>query len=140
MSSLEKAEIAQDTLAIVLGADPPARPVAPDWRASTFAPNRDAWAGLVGDYQTSDGVLRVYREGDSLLATIFGGSLEFVPQSDTTFIMLSGEFSALDEVAAEFQRQADGTVVCIHGPPVRGQKVEEISHAFSQGLLGATER
>ena len=111
MSSLEKAEIAQDTLAIVLGADPPVRPVAPDWRASTFAPNRDAWAALVGDYQTSDGVLRVYREGDSLLAAIFGGSLEFVPQSDTTFIMLSGEFSALDEVVAEFQRQADGSVV-----------------------------
>jgi CubicO group peptidase (beta-lactamase class C family) len=111
MSSLEKAEIAQDTLAIVLGADPPVRPVAPDWRNSTFAPNRGAWAALVGDYQTSDGVLRVYREGDALLATVLGGSLEFLPQSDTTFIMLSGEFSALDEVAAEFQRQADGSVV-----------------------------
>ena len=65
----------------------------------------------MGDYQTSDGVLRVYREGDTLVATVIGGNLEFVPLSDTTFVTLSGEFSALDEVAAEFQRQADGSVV-----------------------------
>jgi len=111
MSSLEKAEIAEDTLAIVLGAEPPVRPVAPDWRHSTFAPNRAAWDALVGDYQTSDGVLRVHREGDTLFASVVGASVEFVPQSDTTFIMLSSEFSALDEVSAEFQRQADGSVV-----------------------------
>jgi hypothetical protein len=110
MSSLEKMEITQDALAIALGGEPAARPILPDWRQSTFSPNRSAWAPLLGDYQTSDGVLRVYRDGDSLLGSAVGVSIEFVAQSDTTFIMLS-DHPALDEVLAEFQRQADGSIV-----------------------------
>jgi CubicO group peptidase (beta-lactamase class C family) len=110
MSSLEKAEIAQDTLAIVLGGEPPARPILPDWRHSTFAPDRDGWAAYTGEYQTSDGTLRVYREDDKLLGFVADVNLEFIQLSDTTFIMLSN-LSALDEVPAEFQRQADGSVV-----------------------------
>ena len=111
MSSLEKADIAEDTLAIMLGGEPPARPVLPDWRQSSFTPNRDAWATIVGDYHTSDGTLRVYRDGDKLLGSVAGVSLEFVPQSDTSFMMLSSDLSALDEVPAEFQPQADGSVI-----------------------------
>lgn len=42
MSSLEKAEITQDILPIMLGAQPAAWPVRPDWRQSTFIPNRAA--------------------------------------------------------------------------------------------------
>ncbi len=110
MSSLEKAEIIQDTLAIVLGGEPPARPIMPDWRQSTFIPNREAWADLVGEFRTSDGVLSVSRDGDSLLGSVAGISIEFVAQSDTTFIMLS-DSSALDEVVAEFLRQPDGSMV-----------------------------
>ena len=110
MSSLEKAEIAQDTLAIMLGGEPPARPILPDWRQSTFTPDRDAWAAYTGEYQTSDGTLRVYREDDKLLGFVAGVNLEFIQLSDTTFIMLSN-LSALDEVPAEFQRQPDGSVV-----------------------------
>ncbi len=67
-------------------------------------------APFLGEYQTSDGVLRVYRDGDSLLGSVAGVSVEFVAQSDTTFIMLSDN-PALDEVPAEFQRQADGSMV-----------------------------
>ena len=37
LSSFEKAEIAQDTLTILLGGVPAARPVPPDWRQPTFA-------------------------------------------------------------------------------------------------------
>jgi hypothetical protein len=110
MSSLEKMEITQDTLAIALGGEPAPRPILPDWRQSTFSPNRDAWTPLLGEYQTSDGVLRVYRDGDSLLGSVAGVSIEFVALSDTMFIMLS-DHPGLDEVLAEFQRHADGSIV-----------------------------
>ena len=74
MSSLEKAEIAQDTLAIVLGAGIPARPVAPDWRLSTFAPNRDAWAALVGDFSARDEAAAEFqRQDDGSLVLQFIG-------------------------------------------------------------------
>ena len=94
----------------MLGAEPQARPTLLDWRKPTFTPNRDAWAALVGAYQTSDGVLTLFRDGDRLLGSVAGVNLEFVPQSDTTFIMLS-DLPALDEVLAEFQRRPDGSTV-----------------------------
>jgi hypothetical protein len=72
--------------------------------------DRDGWAAYTGEYQTFDGTLRVYQEDDKLLGFVAGVHLEFIQQSDTTFIMLSN-LSALDEVPAEFQRQADGSVV-----------------------------
>jgi hypothetical protein len=54
---------------------------------------------------------------DRLLSAGGGVTIEFVPQSDTQFVMLS-EASALDEEPVEFQRQADGTVVLLfHGRP-----------------------
>jgi CubicO group peptidase (beta-lactamase class C family) len=110
MSSLEKAEIAQDTLAILLGGEPAARPVLPDWHTSRFTPNRDVWAAYVGEYQTGYGPLRLFRDGDKLVGLAAGINIEFVPLSDTRFIMLS-DLSALDEVLAEFQRQPDGSFV-----------------------------
>ena len=45
--------------------------------------------------------------------------IEFVPLSDTRFVMLS-EVSTLDEESVEFQRKADGSVVLLfHGQPCR---------------------
>jgi CubicO group peptidase (beta-lactamase class C family) len=111
MSSLEKGYIAEDALAIMLGGEPAARPVLPDWRQPSFMPNRDAWASIEGDYHTSDGVMRVYRDGGKLLGSVASIHLEFVPQSDTSFVMLSADLSALDEVPAEFQHQPDGSVI-----------------------------
>jgi CubicO group peptidase (beta-lactamase class C family) len=67
MSSLEKLEITPDALTILLGGEPAARPVVPDWRTSKFTPNRDVWAACVGEYQTGHGPLRLYRDGDKLL-------------------------------------------------------------------------
>jgi hypothetical protein len=116
MSSLEKFEVAQDTLSILLGGEPAAQAAAPDWRHTTFSPDRAVWASYVGDYQSSQPI-RVYREGDRLLGTGAGFTIEFVPLSDTEFVMLS-ELGALDEVPAEFQREADGSVVFLfHGQP-----------------------
>jgi CubicO group peptidase (beta-lactamase class C family) len=116
MSSLEKLEVAQDTLSILLGLEPVAQPAPPDWRHTTFTPDREVWASYVGEYQSSQPI-RVYRDGDKLLGTAAGVTIEFVPQSDTEFIMLS-DIGALDEQPAEFRRQPDGTVMFLfHGQP-----------------------
>jgi hypothetical protein len=116
MSSLEKGEVAQDILTILLGGEPAARPVPPDWRQTTFTPDRAVWASYVGDYQSSQ-PMRVYRDADKLLGAAPGITIEFVPLSDTTFVMLS-DIGALDEETAEFRRQADGSVVFLfHGQP-----------------------
>jgi CubicO group peptidase (beta-lactamase class C family) len=116
MSSLEKAEVAQDVLTILLGGEPAARPAPPDWRHTTFTPDRAVWASYVGDYQSSQPI-RVYRDADKLLGAAPGITIEFVPLSDTTFVMLS-DIGALDEEPAEFRRQADGsTLFLLHGQP-----------------------
>jgi hypothetical protein len=61
--------------------------------------------------------MRVYRDADKLLGAAPGITIEFVPLSDTTFVMLS-DIGALDEEPAEFRRQADGSVVFLfHGQP-----------------------
>ena len=116
MSSLEKAEVAQDVLTILLGGEPAARPAPPDWRHTTFTPDRAVWASYVGNYQSSQ-PMRVYRDADKLLGAAPGITIEFVPLSDTTFVMLS-DIGALDEEPAEFRREADGSVVFLfHGQP-----------------------
>jgi hypothetical protein len=89
MSSLEKAEIAQDTLAIMLGGEPAVWPVRPDWRQSTVAPDRTTRAGDVGEYQTPASARNVYQDGDKLLGSGGGLMIEFVPLSGTQFVMLS---------------------------------------------------
>jgi CubicO group peptidase (beta-lactamase class C family) len=109
MSGFEKAEIAQDIVAILLGGEPMARATPPDWRHTTFTPERSLWDAYVGEYEMTNGLLRVYREGDRLLGSAPGVSIEFVPQSDTTFIMLA--IAAIDEAPVEFVRQADGSVI-----------------------------
>ena len=48
--------------------------------------------------------------------------MEFVPVSDTRFVMLS-DVSTLDEVSVEFERQADASVVLmLFGHPLAIKK------------------
>ena len=117
MSSLEKAEIAQDIVAIVLGGEPAVRPTQPDWRATTFSPDRGVWNAYVGEYETVSGRLSIYQEGDKLLGLGGGIGIEFVPQSDTTFVMLTA--GALDEAPIDFVTHADGRVMLVfNGQPI----------------------
>jgi CubicO group peptidase (beta-lactamase class C family) len=121
MSSFEKAEVAQDIVAILMGGEPAARPAQPDWRQSTFVPNRDVWNAYVGEYQSVSGPLRIYCEGDRLLGLAQDISIEFVPQSDTTFIVLA--VGALDEAPVEFVKHADGRVTLVFsGRPLGSKK------------------
>src|SRR5919202_232650 len=78
MSSLEKAEVAQNLLTIVLGGEPVTRPVPPDWRQTTFTPDRTVWASYLGEYQSPQPI-RVYQEGDKLLGAARGITIAFVP-------------------------------------------------------------
>jgi hypothetical protein len=110
MSSLEKAELAQDVMAIMLGGEPATRPAPFNWRQSTFVPDRAVWANYAGDYQMSTGPLRVYREGDRLLGEAGGMTIEFIAVSGTRFVMLS-DVSTLDEVSVDFERQPDASLV-----------------------------
>jgi CubicO group peptidase (beta-lactamase class C family) len=64
-----------------------------------------------------DAPVRVYREGDRLLGSAPGVSIEFVPQSDTTFIMLA--IAAIDEAPVEFVKHADGSLIlAFQGQPL----------------------
>src|SRR5919202_1588172 len=78
MGSLEKAEIAQNLLTIVLGGEPVTRPAPPDWRQTTFTPDRAVWASYLGEYQAPQPI-RVYQEGDKLLGAARGITIAFVP-------------------------------------------------------------
>src|SRR5205823_10831518 len=68
MTGDEKTELALDVLSIALGNAPSPHARVLDWRlaASRFTPNPDAWAAFVGDYQSPQGTLRVYREQNQL--------------------------------------------------------------------------
>jgi CubicO group peptidase (beta-lactamase class C family) len=111
MTGDEKAELAMDVLSMTLGNEPSPRAPALDWRpaASGFTPNPEVWGAYVGDYQSPQGALRVYREQDQLHVSGGGAVFDLVPLSDTAFILL-GDDTALDEVAAEFRRDPNGSV------------------------------
>jgi hypothetical protein len=85
MVSLEKAEIAQDGLAMLLGGAPEARPAPPNWRETNCTPNRSVWNAYVGQY---DGPLTLYRDGDRLDGVGSTCRVEPVAPSDTRFVML----------------------------------------------------
>ena len=121
MSSAEKSEIAQDTLSILLGGEPAARPSPPDWRHTTFEADRGVWSRYIGEYTTEQGPLRVYRENEKLLGFAAGTEVEFVPMSDTQFVMLCDQGSC-DEARVEFRRQPDNSVVFLWQDDPYGRK------------------
>ena len=115
LSSFEKAEIAQDTLTIAAWrragrATRSARLAAPDVRCPIAPCGRT----------TSATISRLSRFASIAKATSCSArdqdsASSSSPLSDTTFVMLS-TIGALDEQPAEFQRQADGSVVILfHG-------------------------
>jgi CubicO group peptidase (beta-lactamase class C family) len=107
----EKEQVAMDVLNITLANEPSPRAPAPDWRpaADRFTPNLDAWSAYLGDYQSPQGILRVYREQQQLHVSSSGAVFDLVPLSDSRFILL-GDETAFDEVPAEFRREADGSM------------------------------
>jgi hypothetical protein len=110
-------DFAQDVMAILLGDQPQPRPAPVDWRTSTFVPDRAAWSTLVGEYQTGQGPMRIFRDGDTLRGAMNVADFELFPLSDTSFVILA-DLPGLDEVPVEFRRQPDGGVgLLLQGQP-----------------------
>jgi CubicO group peptidase (beta-lactamase class C family) len=107
----EKEQLAMDVLSLALGSEPLAPAPALDWRlaVSQFTPDLNAWSVYYGEYQSPQGMLRVYREDNQLYLTSGGLVFDLVPLSDTAFILL-GDETAFDELAAEFRRESNGGV------------------------------
>src|SRR5205823_2546043 len=76
---------------------------------SRFTPNPDAWAAFVGDYQSPQGTLRVYREQNQLHRSSGGSVFDLVPLSETAFNLL-GDETAFDEMTWEFRRDQNGSM------------------------------
>jgi CubicO group peptidase (beta-lactamase class C family) len=128
------AEIAQDGLAIVLGGEPRQRPTPIDWTTHPRGETSRAASSYVGTYVGPSGTIVVQQQGDTLVGSIDGPEFqrlaellgpgegldfEFVPTGDATFVLLS-DFSALEEVPAEFVAGADGRMGLLVGGDLFG--------------------
>ena len=111
MAGEEKASVAMDVLRIALGIEPSPPAPALDWRlaASRFSPDPEVWTTYVGEYDSPQGVLRVYREQDQLRISSGEAVFDLVPLSDTAFMLL-GDETEFDELPAEFRRSCDGSL------------------------------
>jgi hypothetical protein len=63
----------------------------------------------------------VYRQNEKLLGFAAGTDLEFVPMSDTQFVMLCDQGSC-DEVPVEFRSQPDRSVLFVWNDVAYGRK------------------
>src|SRR5215212_2264757 len=104
-----KDEIAEGVARLLIGLDPVLRTVPRTGPENTFVPNRAAWDRYVGEYETSQGTLRIVREGDKLVGGIMAFGFELEPISDTQFV-LHTEISSFDETVVELRPEPDGSV------------------------------
>lgn len=104
-----KDEIAEGIARLLIGLEPVLRPVPQFGAANTFVPNRAVWDRYVGEYETPQGQLRIFREGDTLVGGIMAFSFELEPISDTHFVIHT-ELSSFDETVIELRTEEDGSV------------------------------
>ena len=104
-----KDEIAEGVARQLIGLEPVLRDVPRIGPENTFVPNRAVWDRYVGAYETSQGVLRISRDGDKLVGGIMSFAFELEPISDTKFVIHT-EISSFDETVIELRPEADGSV------------------------------
>jgi CubicO group peptidase (beta-lactamase class C family) len=104
-----KDEIAEGVARLLVGIEPVLRTVPQIGPANTFVPNRAVWDRYVGEYETGQGTLRIFRDGDKLAGGIMAFSFELEPISDTMFVVHT-EISSFDETIIELRPEPDGTV------------------------------
>ena len=104
-----KDEIAEGVARLLIGLEPVLRTVPQTGPENTFVPNRAVWDRYVGEYGTSQGTLRIFRDGDKLAGGIMSFGFELEPISDTQFV-LHTEISSFDETVIELRPEADGSV------------------------------
>jgi CubicO group peptidase (beta-lactamase class C family) len=104
-----KDEIAEGIARLLVGLEPVLREVPQIGAANTFVPNRAVWERYVGEYETPQGTLRIFREGDKLAGAIMAFSFDLEPISDTKFVVHT-EISSFDETVIELRPEPDGGV------------------------------
>jgi CubicO group peptidase (beta-lactamase class C family) len=104
-----KDEIAEGIARLLVGMEPVLREVPRIGPDNTFVPNRAVWDRYVGEYETPQGTLRIFREDDKLAGAIMAFGFELEPLSDTTFVIHT-EISSFDETVIELRPEADGSV------------------------------
>jgi len=104
-----KDEIAEGVARLLLGMEPVPREVPRIGPENTFVPNRAVWDRYVGEYETPQGTLRIFRGGDDLAGAIMTFGFELEPLSDTTFVIHT-EISSFDETVIELRPEPDGSV------------------------------
>ena len=104
-----KDEIAEGVARLLIGMEPVLREVPRIGPENTFVPNRAVWDRYVGEYETPQGTLRIFREGDKLVGAIMAFGFELEPLSDTKFV-LHTEISSFDETIVELRPEPDGGV------------------------------
>jgi CubicO group peptidase (beta-lactamase class C family) len=104
-----KDEIAEGVARLLIGIEPVLRDVPRIGPENTFVPNRAVWDRYVGEYETPQGTVRIFREGDKLVGAIMAFGFELEPLSDTKFV-LHTEISSFDETVVELRPEQDGGV------------------------------
>ncbi len=104
-----KDEIAEGVARLLVGMEPVLREVPRIGPENTFVPDRAVWDRYVGEYETPQGTLRIFREGDKLAGAIMAFGFELEPLSDTKFVVHT-EISSFDETVVELRPEADGSV------------------------------
>jgi CubicO group peptidase (beta-lactamase class C family) len=104
-----KDEIAEGVARLLIGMEPVLREVPRTGSENTFVPNRAVWDRYVGEYETPQGTLRIFREGDKLAGAIMAFGFELEPLSDTKFV-LHTEISSFDETVVELRPEPDGGI------------------------------
>jgi CubicO group peptidase (beta-lactamase class C family) len=103
-----KDEIAEGVARLLIGMEPVLREVPRIGPENTFVPNRAVWDRYVGEYETPQGTLRIFREGDRLAGAIMAFGFELEPLSDTKFVIHT-EISSFDETVIELRPEPDGS-------------------------------
>lgn len=104
-----KDEIAEGVTRLLIGLEPVLREIPRLGAENTFVPDRAVWERYVGEYETPQGTLRVYRDGDKLVGSLMAFGFELEPISDTKFVIHT-EISSVDETVIELRPEPDGSV------------------------------
>jgi CubicO group peptidase (beta-lactamase class C family) len=114
-------EIGKGITTLLLGGEPePSQePVLRD--PSTFTANPDVWQPYVGDYETHQGLVHIYADGNKLLGQAGDVTFELEAYGDNDFV-LRGEIGALEGHGVSFNVEVDKQVTFILDGQAFGQK------------------
>jgi CubicO group peptidase (beta-lactamase class C family) len=114
-------EIGKGITALLLGGQPEPSSVPLERGPSAFTANPDVWQAYLGDYDTQQGLVRIYADGNKLLGHAGDVNFELEAYGDNDFV-LRGEVGALEGHGVSFSVEADNHVTFILDGQAFGQK------------------